>query len=99
MRQPAHLLYHPNNPSEYDDATGARSIKNACLTKNSHKRVTVDQNARIEIEMKGADIGSFEGCKHLVKIILGKDRLATCFWPTFALLNQSQDLCVKTMFI
>ena len=56
------------------EAVSSTSINNPCFTKNMHKPIVVDEKAGIEIEMKGEDVGSYEACKRLVEIVLGKDR-------------------------
>ncbi|GJJ15956.1 hypothetical protein Clacol_010235 [Clathrus columnatus] len=60
------------------------SIPNACLVRDSDREVEiVDPKADPEVTpnrkvvMTGADVGSFEGCKRIMELVMAKDALCT----------------------
>lgn len=81
-RQSVHRLveFLAPAPKEEDDEDPYSSyISNACLSRGTDREVEIvdlratTPSSNRKVVMTGADVGSFEGCKRIMELVMAKD--------------------------
>lgn len=83
-RQSVHRLVEFLAPAPQDDDDEdpySSYISNACLARGTDREVEIvdlkatTQSSNRKVVMTGADVGSFEGCKRIMELVMAKDAL------------------------
>jgi guanosine-diphosphatase len=62
--------------SDPKEEEGMKVVGNPCLAKGTRRVVTIDDErsgVQRNVTMDGEEVGSFEGCKRVIELVMAKD--------------------------